>query len=157
MPSKLTVAAVAVVGCLLLSVGLASRGQTPSADDDVVLSALDANVKRFLDAVASGDTDGALRDLLTDSNLKDQSDGVRALSTKAASLESKYGAFRGLERIDARRVATDLVVMKYLYKCERFPVVWYFTYYRTFSGPANNDNWVIVTVRFDTELELLAL
>ncbi len=156
MPSKPIVAA-AAVGLLLLSVSLATRGQPPSADDDVVLSALDANVKRFLDAVASGDTDGALRDLLTDSNLSEQSEGVRALAAKAASLESKYGAFRGLERIDAKRVATDLVVMKYLYKCERFPVVWYFTYYRSFSGPTNNDHWVIVTVRFDTELELLAL
>jgi hypothetical protein len=64
--------------------------------------------------------------------------------------------FRGLEKIDSRRVATDLVVMKYLYKCERFPVVWYFTFYRSAAAGAANGQWAIVTIRFDAELEALA-
>ena len=45
--------------------------------------------------------------------------------------------------------------MKYLFKCEKFPVVWYFTYYRDFSRAGGEDYWVVISVRFDTQVELL--
>ena len=58
-------------------------------------------------------------------------------------------------------IGNDLVLMKYLYKCETFPVVWYFTFYRTSPRGERTadtgDSWRVIIVRFDTELELLGL
>jgi len=156
MSAKFLFPAAAVVAVCFLWGELPTRGQFNSDEDAAVLATLDAEVKRFLDTVAAGDVDAALRELMTDSNLSPDSDDVRALATKAAALETNYGMFRGLEKIDSRRVATDLVVMKYLYKCERFPVVWYFTFYRSAAAGAANGQWAIVTIRFDAELEALA-
>ena len=48
--------------------------------------------------------------------------------------------------------------MRYLYKCENFPVVWHFTFYRTpgaGDARAKGAAWRVVAVRFDTELEQL--
>ena len=54
----------------------------------------------------------------------------------------------------------SLILMKYLYKCEDFPVVFYFTFYRKPERgdlPAEKNDWRVIIVRFDTELELLGL
>ena len=58
----------------------------------------------------------------------------------------------------AHTTPMSTLLLKYLFKCEAFPVVWYFTYYRDFSHSrtaSEDENWVIIAVRFDTQLELL--
>ena len=78
---------------------------------------------------------------------------------KAEQIERSYGKHQETERISAKRVGKDLVVLKYLFKCKDFPVVWHFTYYRDFSRTAlasDVNNWVVIGVRFNTELESLA-
>ena len=82
-----------------------------------------------------------------------------ALIAKTDQLHELYGPYRGFEAIAARRAGKDLVFLRYLYKCENFPVVFYFTFYRTPRGepPTETSNsWRVIIVRFDTELELLA-
>ena len=77
-------------------------------------------------------------------------------------LEKHYGRYQGFEQIAAKRIGNDLVLLKYLYKCENLPVVWYFAFYRTpasatttTTAAAKDGTWRIVMVRFDTKLEAL--
>ena len=81
---------------------------------------------------------------------------MKALVDKTKDLEKNYGKFRNGERIEAKRIGKDLVLLKYLYKCESLPIVWYFSFYRS-DATADSSNWVLVAVRYDTELELLGL
>jgi len=82
------------------------------------------------------------------------------LVTETAKIEGKYGAYRSFERVYAKRVGSDLIFMKYLYKCENFPVLWHITFYRTSTsgdvGPESRP-WQVVSIRFDTDLEILTL
>lgn len=56
-----------------------------------------------------------------------------------------------------KSVGKDVVLLKYLYKCEKFPVVWYVAYYRDFTRAvtASDDRWVVISIRFDTQVEAL--
>lgn len=70
--------------------------------------------------------------------------------TKRLTMQD-YGKPLGIEQITAQQIGEDLAVLRFLDKYEQIPVVWYFTYYH------NGVTWVLVTVRFDHEYELLAL
>ena len=142
----------------LLAAGRAASGQELAAAEDKVLVALDAHAAQFLEGVSMGQAQSAYQELLAGSQLLRQSDALKTLIEKTGGLEKKYGRYWGFEKIAAKRVGDDLVLLKYLYKCENFPVVWYFTFYRTPSPaepPVESRQWRVITVRFDTELELL--
>ncbi len=78
---------------------------------------------------------------------------VKALATQTKEFDKKFGEYVGHESVAAKRVGKDLVLMRYLYKSQDYPVVWYFTFYRT----SEMDSWVVISVRFDTRLDLLGL
>ena len=144
------------LGVCLLDPGIAP-GQDPS---DPVVAALTARVSQFLEGVSLGTTQAAYQELLAGSILLQQAEAVEALVKKTEELDERYGQYREFELIDARRVGKDLVLLKHLYKCESFPVVFYFAFYRTPRSdiPAEkNNNWRVIIVRFDTKLELLGL
>ena len=83
---------------------------------------------------------------------------VEALIKKTDALTATFGDYRGSERIFAKSIGKDLVLLKYLYKCEHYPIVWHFTYYRTAqTAEPTTSKWIVIAVRFDTDLELLAL
>lgn len=129
--------------------------QEPSDVPGPVVSNLEDRVMRFLDAVAAGKENDAFDDLLHGSQLLEQTDDVQTLVDKSKLIEDRYGPFQDSERIDARRIGNDLVLMKYLFKCEKFPVIWYFAFYRDFRRTSNTtgNDWVVIAVRFDTQLE----
>ena len=154
--------------CLLMAFAFTSclaRPASAQEDDesDPVLIKLDRRVTKFLDGVSGDDQQrtSAFDELLKDSQLPKTSDAFKTLLSQSKEIEKKYGKFRESERVSAKRIGSvgkDLVLLKYLFKCEAFPVVWYFTYYRDFSHARTapeDENWVIIAVRFDTQLELL--
>ena len=83
---------------------------------------------------------------------------MKDLVARTNDLETKYGKYRAFEQVSAKRVGGDLVLMRYLYKCENFPVVWHLTFYHApSSGESSTTNgaWRVVAVRFDANLEAL--
>lgn len=138
----------------------ATAAQEAPAAKDTVIDALDARARLFLEAVSQGDTQKACDDLLRGSPLLlKQAEAVKTLIKQTNELPARFGRYCNFERIAARQIGQDLVVMKYLYKCEDFPIVWYFTFYRPPSRnetPTDDVAWRVITVRFDTQLELLA-
>ena len=150
-----------MAACLLviIVVLLADRfvpAQEFAAEPDRDLVALDDKTSQFLRDIAMGETKSAFAALLSGSRLANQEKPLAALIEKTKELETKYGEHRSAEQIAVKRVGKDLVLLKYLYKCEHFPVVWHFGYYRTPTETMpENGTWRVIAVRFDTELERL--
>ncbi len=136
--------------------GSSAWAQEEETIDDPVVADLDTRVNHFLQGVSKGQTGEAFDELLAGSALRQQEEALKRLIEKTDALKDRYGAFRAAERIDAKHVGTDVVLIKYLYKCEDYPLAWYFTFYRT-PPPAEgaNDVWRAVAVRLDTDLEPL--
>lgn len=64
------------------------------------------------------------------------------------------------EQFDAQKIGRDIVIMRYLYKGDTIPVVWYITFYRppskiTSESSLTPPTWHCIGVRFDTNLEPL--
>ena len=149
---------IAVTAALVIVSGRLLAAQDEVREKDPVLGALDARVAQFLEAVSLGHSQSAFADLLAGTQLRKQAEALKDLVARTNDLEAKYGVFRAFEKVSAKRVGNDLVLMRYLYKCENFPVVWHFTFYRTpRSGEtrAKTGAWRVVAVRFDTDLEQL--
>lgn len=149
-----------VVGAIgFLQVDWWVRGQEPAGAKDELVELLDARVRAFLDSVSQGSTQQAFENLLRGSPLLLQKgQALKTLVERAAQISNRFGRFRGFERVDARRVGKDLVFLRYLYKCEDFPIVWSITFYRPISqpdSPPDESAWRVIVVRFDTEVEQL--
>ena len=143
---------------LLLLLPSFLRAQDVPATKDPAFAALEGRISQFFEDVSSGQTQNAFQSLLTGSPLAKQTEALKTLIEKTKELQTKYGQYRAFEQIGARRVGSDLVLMKYLYKCQQAPVVWYFAFYRSAGvgdPPSEKDNWRVITVRFDTDLESL--
>jgi hypothetical protein len=145
---------------------VAARAQTPDKPDAEV-EKLGRSVETFLDTAgrstnASNSTQlqSAFQQLLQSSPLAAQTASLSGLTEKTLDLKTKYGEFRTWERIAAKRVGNDVVVLRYLYKCASYPVVWHVTYYRpppaSGSTLTTDETWRVIAVRFDTDLEALA-
>lgn len=153
-----TLISIFLCGGLLLAGTLSSTAQNPATLSDPVVQQLENQVDRFFQLFSEGSPDDAFEDLLADSPNLRGAKSIVELKERAAQIEQRFGRAHGHERISSHRVGQDVVLLKYLYKCETFPVVWYFTYYRT--TPANGaiaaaPSWTLITVRFDTQIELL--
>lgn len=141
---------------LVLLVWLGFQAGAPGQETpDAEIEALEARVSRFLEGVSLGETRKAYEELLAGSQLLKQTEAVDGLVEKTGTIKDRFGEYWAFERIDRKRIGADLVLMKYLYKCRDFPVVWYFTFYRTpQEGLASEGGiWRVITVRFDTQLE----
>lgn len=147
---------------LMLSVTSVSvlpvRAADENAFSDPVVGKLNDKIMRFLQSVAQGDEDDAFNEVLAGSQLNEQAGAIKGLVDKSKEIVDRYGAHRENEAISAKRIGKDVVLLKYLFKCEKFPVVWHVTYYRDSprSTTSSDDHWVVIALRFDTQLESLA-
>jgi len=145
---------VCLLACLLPAT--AEEGSPETAT-----TALDERVVQFLDRVAAGETQAAYDRVLAGSPLAQQTEAVKTLVEKTDEIKKKFGEYRRAEKIGSKQVGSDLVLLKYLYHCEQFPVVWHFAFYRSPPRvPAGtgegSGTWRVILLRFDTDLEALA-
>lgn len=130
-------------------------GQQP----DPVIESLQSRVDVFFENVKSKNVGKAYTDLFRSGELGSEEDRA-VLVEQTTQIEEKYGAYHGFERVFVKRVGSDLVFMKYLYKCDRFPVLWHITFYRSAASGelgADSQPWKVVSIRFDTNLDILTL
>ena len=75
------------------------------------------------------------------------------------TINANFGEYVSYEAIGVKTVGTDIIVFRYLYKCQDYPIVWYFTFYRPRSksqdGPASS--WNLIGFRYDTNLDAALL
>jgi len=136
----------------------AARAQGTSDPD---IENLDRKVKQFFEGLTNDDAQAAFQQLLAGSLLAKQTEAVKALVEKARELKAKYGEVRNFEQIAAKRIGKDVVLLRYLYQCEHFPVAWHLIFYRTpargdLPEEDEGDTWRVIVLRFDTDLEALA-
>lgn len=144
---------------LPLAVGLAAvvlRASAQEATADATPAKLRAEVAAFFDNLSSGPPAQALQTLAGSGPLASQREALATLAEKATELEPRYGKFRAAESLGSRSIGKDVVVLRYLYKCDRAPVAWHFTYYRDQARAAGaDDRWLLIGVKFDTQLDAL--
>lgn len=148
----------AVAAAMLVLVGTkAGLAQEPS---DPAIELLEGQVVTFFDALGRGEAARAFSELLLNSPLAKQDQAIQSLVNDIGILKDRCGEYRECERLSARLVGTDLAVFRYLYKCENYPVAWYFVFYRpplrNGVGSDSTSRWRVISVRFDTDLESLA-
>jgi hypothetical protein len=129
--------------------------QEEDASKNPIVIELDRRVEQFLDGVSEGDQDSAFAGLLLGSQLLEQEDEYEALVEASKQIENRYGAYRDSEQVSAKRIGVDLVLLKYLFKCERFPVIWYVAFYRHTRTATSGSDWVVISLSFDTQVERL--
>lgn len=131
--------------------------QEPTPETEQEIETLKAKVDAFFDKLTD-DTigpEGAVRDVVGSGPLKDRNQDIAKLIEQATALEQRYGAYTGHEPVGSRAVGKDLIFLRYLYKGEKFPVVWHFTFYRTGNNGAINREWLLIALRFDSKVEAL--
>ncbi|MGI8982592.1 MAG: hypothetical protein ACR2FY_25450 [Pirellulaceae bacterium] len=148
-----------LVVLLLVLFGIASPGaaqeRTPQQQAEV--EKLQGGVEDFFKAF-NNPTIGpelAFNTLVGKGALKSKSEELTGLIDKAVKLEGRYGRYSGHDVASVKTVGSDLVILRYLYKGERFPVLWHFYYYRPGNGamPAPKGDWNLIEIRFDTNLD----
>jgi hypothetical protein len=149
----------AVVFTTLGATALITQGQPPPRAADPELEYLDQRVRTFLERIGFDDVSTAYQGLLENGPLAKKAEELSTLEQKTRTLHVRYGVFRSIEQISARRVGKDVVTMKYLYHCETFPIVWHLTFYRSYKRnetPRENENWQVLSVRFDANVDNLS-
>jgi len=98
----------------------------------------------------------AVEDFLKNSAMSEA--GKTRLVDGLKKINGNLGAYVAYEPIGVKSLGNDLVVFRYLYKCQDYPIIWYFTYYRprAKSGDATA-NWSLIGFRYDTNLDAALL
>jgi hypothetical protein len=146
--------AASVLSAVATQVALA-QASGPENDPEIVL--LQGRVDQFFASLTNSmiGPENAVRTIVGKGPLKDRNEDINKLIDQASALDQRYGTYAGHEAVGQRAVGKDLIFLRYLYKGEKFPVVWYFTFYRTGTNGALNRDWQLISLRFDSKVEAL--
>jgi hypothetical protein len=116
---------------------------------------LDDKIRSFFDYLISGNTTTAFDNLLLQSPLGSSSAPAAEIRSKLDDTKKQVGEFHAYEFYQAKPVGKDIVLIRYILKCEYYPVVWTFTFYRKPSLQSSTGTpWQLVEMRFDSNLDL---
>lgn len=134
----------------------ALAAQERTAQFQAEVDKLQSGVEDFFKGLNSPATgaEQAFATLVGKGPLKDKKEDLTKLIDKANKLEGTYGRYTGHDAASVKTVGNDLVILRYLYKGERFPTVWHFYYYRPANGSAiTAKDWNLIEIKFDTNLD----
>lgn len=144
---------------ILLFTRAVSFAQEPMSPDTAAeVKTLESRVDDFFRSLTTkslGGPERAVRQIVDNGPLKERNDDISKLIEQALTLDQKYGPYTGHERVQAKSVGSDLIVLRYLYKGEKFPVVWCFTFYRAAPVGGISRDWTLIALKFDAKVETL--
>ena len=151
---------------LLLLLAAAARtaaAQDPPAVPDASGSELDPMtdaVQNFFNQISdsSGGAKIGLETLLRNSPFEEnaKAEMIKTLAEKINGIPHQFGNYVSFEPIGIKRIGRDLVVLRYLYKCQNYPLVWYFIFYRP-TSPENEGaakSWQLIHLYYDSQLNV---
>lgn len=151
-----------VLFAFLTLAAVAMAQNPPTAPVPTDLDGLHTMVKIFFEAI-SDETAGpqkGLEELLKNSPITrdDREKTILALSNNIREITRRFGPCLSFEPIGAKMIGHDLVTLRYLYKCRDYPVVWYFTFYRS-GGDADTESgsgraWTLIHFYYDSNLNI---
>ena len=147
-----------VLCCVLLFPVLRSvpaGAQTQPAAGTTGEPELDTRITTFFRTLQTGTSALAFATLLHDSPLGSDSTLVAALVNNVDNMRNEFGEIFGSERLEPKRIGTDVIVLRYILKYDEYPVIWSFAFYRKPSRTATvtpTHTWVLVELQFDTKL-----
>jgi hypothetical protein len=130
-----------------MSAPVLGQSQRGLSSDD--LMRIDARCRNLLTSLEQP-SPSAVADFVAEGPLK----GSAAVKTLQSSLERdlpQFGRPLGTEQVRLERISTSLLRTHYLYRCDKFPVVFTFTFYRSTA----EGNWQPIHVRFHAEYDKL--
>jgi len=155
MPIRRTALALCIAALMSASAG---AQENVSAEMQGEVSAVKEKAETFFTHLAGPmpDADHAVRAMVAGGPLEGRTEDVKKLIEQAQSLDARIGPYKHHELVSSRNVGSDLVFLRYLYKGDRYPAVWYFTFYRTSGSVAGTKKeWSVISLRFDTKVEAL--
>ncbi|MGL4595871.1 MAG: hypothetical protein ACRCUY_14205 [Thermoguttaceae bacterium] len=118
----------------------------------------------FFDGIVKGNTSSRslFEELLRGGPLAPQSmtDSTFNDVVKKYDELKRLGPPLGYDLIDDRLIGSDLIILRFIVKHEFHPVIWTITFYRKpVSTPttSNQNQWRVIGLRFDTNLDILSL
>lgn len=148
---------------MLCAVSLSAQTQEPPAVGAAAGSELEPlaeSVQNFFEQISNPaeGTKSGLETLLKNSpfegSAKDEM--IKTLAEKIDGISQQFGSYVSFEPIGVKRIGRDLIVLRYLYKCQNYPLVWYFIFYR--PTPSENEtavkNWQVIHLYYDSQLNI---
>lgn len=149
---------------LLMLLGAGSLSFSPSTlpaqtsvPDSATLTTLHERVDDFLGSLGDLSTARRAVEQIVEQGPLERQSNTTKLIEQVEQFSSRYGIYLSSERVAARLVGRDLVMLTYLYKTDQFPVIWRFTFYRPPTRTVEPSTWRIVSISFDTNYQLLEL
>jgi hypothetical protein len=146
---------------ILLATASAAAQESVTAEMQPEVTIVKQRAEEFFTQLAgpTPDAERAVRAIIANGPLQDpaRTEDIKKLIDQAQTLDQRVGAYKGHEWVSSRTVGSHLIFVRYLYKGDRFPLVWYFTFYRaTANGPAGTiREWTLISLRFDNKVEVL--
>ena len=122
-------------------------------------------IDAFFEAISdpNKDASAAVNDLLANSALSADEQTKTKVTDGVKQMNQHFGAYISFEQVGVKKLGADLVVFRYLYKYQNYPVVWYFTYYfprsksNEPSTTPSSEQWRLIGFRYDTNLDAVLL
>jgi len=152
----------AVVLCVLLllpSFRFFPAGAQSQPVADTSRDEFDARILVFFDALAMRNSTSAFNELLRSSPLgtPDASESLTAMQSRIDELQTQFGNILLWEKLDTKRIGSNIVLVRYVLMYDHYPTVWTFTFYRkpTTSTTLTTPGWVLVELHFETDMKSL--
>ena len=152
----------AVLLCILLvlpSLRFFPAGAQNQPPTDTSRDELDTRILVFFDALSRGNAASAFNELLRGSPLgsPDAGEPLTEMQNRLDGLQVQLGSILHWEKLDAKRIGSSIALVRYVLMYDNYPMVWTFTFYRkpATATTLTNPGWVLVDLRFDTDMQKL--
>jgi hypothetical protein len=143
-----------MAGVLVLGLFVAwhhAPAQINEPGQDESLSRLGRRINTFLVSIPKEELDEQFRLLLEGSPLNKDRKKLEQLLESIRRETQRYGSFREVEQVRLELRGQSVARGVYFYKCQDFPLVWEFTFYRSDA----DDEWALIALRFHVDYEKL--
>ncbi len=148
-----------IVAIVALALGLPLASSVPLAAQEPAESSavqmLQGRMQDFFQQLTNQRTEDAFQRLLRENpELQKRAQGM---IQRTDELQRQYGRLVSYRRLAVRQLGPNVVVLQYLAEHQRLPVVWYVAFYRPpQSNAAEEEHWMVVQVRLETDLHRAA-